>query len=238
MPADGRHLQVSAHIYLTPCSISFLFLHLLLGLQFHNILCRDAGAETDIVIVTGTTHGAIFNNNHPNGVYATRRRYLELCPPGSLVLPRIDRRIPSARNHLLAAMLSSIFSGPLVLVSTLVVLLFATPLQAVPYNAMSPIPRPYWQATAGLFYHRCSSPTQVEFSRNQKDWYPSALCKRGTCCSNLSKSPMCTREACDLVEKEIKQGEEYMSRMKKAGKVWTLDEKDREANKGNMMPWD
>lgn len=107
----------------------------------------------------------------------------------------------------------STFISPLSFILALLVLLCATPTYAIPYNAIAPYPRPYWQATAGLFYHRCSSPTQVEFSKNQLDWFPSAICQRGTCCSNLAKSPMCSLESCGLVDQELRKSEEYKAKM-------------------------
>jgi hypothetical protein len=132
-------------------------------------------------------------------------------------------------------MLSPIASGPLVLISTLVLMLFAIPLHAIPYSAIAPYPKPYWQATAGLFYHRCSSPTQVEFSRNNKDWFPSALCKRGTCCSNLSRSPTCSAAACDLVAKELKESENYYAQHK--AELTAAAKKEKEERKGTKYSW-
>jgi hypothetical protein len=78
---------------------------------------------------------------------------------------------------------------------------------AIPYNSISTWPKPYWNPTAGLFYHRCSSPTQVEWSKDMETWLPSAICLRGTCCSNLSKNPNCSKEACELADKELRQSE-------------------------------
>ncbi|KAK8070549.1 hypothetical protein PG997_010752 [Apiospora hydei] len=55
----------------------------------------------------------------------------------------------------------------------------------------------------GWWYSRCSSPTQVEASMNQENWVPSSVCLHGTCCSNLAEGPLCSYEACALVEEEM-----------------------------------
>ncbi|ORY68239.1 uncharacterized protein BCR38DRAFT_471849 [Pseudomassariella vexata] len=86
----------------------------------------------------------------------------------------------------------------------LVLAIFIATALAVPAVPAVPELAP-WGPTA-VWYYRCSSSSQVETSWNLKDWRPSAVCRMGTCCSNLAPSPLCTIEACDLVPVEIKQG--------------------------------
>lgn len=59
----------------------------------------------------------------------------------------------------------------------------------------------------GWWYSRCSSPSQVEASMDQKSWLPSAVCLHGTCCSNKAEGPLCSYEACALAEEEMKEKE-------------------------------
>ncbi|KAK8877013.1 hypothetical protein PGQ11_001959 [Apiospora arundinis] len=60
----------------------------------------------------------------------------------------------------------------------------------------------------GWWYSRCSSPSQVEASRNQQNWIPSAVCLHGTCCSNKAEGPLCTYEACKIIDEETSKREE------------------------------
>lgn len=73
---------------------------------------------------------------------------------------------------------------------------------------------PPWQPLA-VYHYRCSSPRQVVESRDLVSWHPSAICSPGLCCSNLAPSPLCTREACVLVEEEL--GGEEMGYWKRDG---------------------
>ncbi|KAK8023697.1 hypothetical protein PG993_011763 [Apiospora rasikravindrae] len=74
----------------------------------------------------------------------------------------------------------------------------------------------------GWWYSRCSSPTQVEASMNQENWVPSSICLHGTCCSNLAEGPLCTYEACALVEEEMggKKRSEPNSLAKRDTRIW------------------
>ncbi|KAH8648564.1 hypothetical protein BX600DRAFT_517939 [Xylariales sp. PMI_506] len=105
------------------------------------------------------------------------------------------------------------FSTLLTALAALLLLLPAAT-HARPYNAIAPFPMNYWNPTAGLFYHRCSSPTGVEVSKDQETWHASAICMRGTCCATLSKGPLCSIANCELAEKELRTSEKNFEKMK------------------------
>ncbi|KAG6357794.1 hypothetical protein INS49_013673 [Diaporthe citri] len=58
-----------------------------------------------------------------------------------------------------------------------------------------------WGPTA-VWYWRCSSPFIVETSWDLERWRPSSVCLEGTCCSTLANGPLCSKDACKLVQKE------------------------------------